>query len=103
MFKKIIAAMLASLMVAMQLIPVFAQEQQKLPAATTPDPSKQDQQVETVKVGTSVVQLDAVVTDKSGRRITGLTAADFQVMDEGGAQEIDFFSAIEGSRAIGTS
>ncbi len=101
MFKKIIAALLASLMVAMQFVPVFAQEQQN--PATTLDPSKQDQQVETVKVGTSVVQLDAVVTDKSGRRITGLTAADFQVMDEGGAQEIDFFSAIEGARALRTS
>lgn len=102
MFKKIIAALLASLLVAMQFVPAFAQEQQKLPTANSLDPSKQDQQVETVKVGSSVVQLDAVVTDKSGRRVNGLTAADFQVMDEGAVQEIDFFSAIEGSRALRT-
>ncbi|HEY0545560.1 MAG TPA: VWA domain-containing protein [Pyrinomonadaceae bacterium] len=102
MFKKIIAASLASLLLSMQFVPVFAQEQQKLPTATPVDPSKQDQ-VETVRVGTAVVQVDAVVTDKSGRRVTGLTAADFQVMDEGATQNVDFFSAIEGSRALRTT
>lgn len=98
MFKKIIAATLASLLVSMPFVQAFAQEQQKLPTATSIDPTKQGQD-ETVKVGTAVVQFDAVVTDKSGRRVTGLTAADFQVADEGATQEIDFFSAIEGSRA----
>jgi VWFA-related protein len=98
MFKKIIAATLASLLVSMPFVPAFAQEQQKLPTAASVDPTKQGQD-ETVKVGTAVVQVDAVVTDKSGRRVTGLTAADFQVADEGATQEIDFFSAIEGSHA----
>ncbi|MBV9211370.1 MAG: VWA domain-containing protein, partial [Acidobacteria bacterium] len=100
MFKKIMAASLASLLVSAQLIPAFAQEQ-KLPTATPVD--NQDQQVETVKVGTAVVQVDAVVTDKSGRRVTGLNAADFQVSDEGAAQTVDYFSAIEGSRALRTT
>jgi VWFA-related protein len=94
MFKKIVAALMASLLTATQFIAVFAQEQQPLPT-----PAKQDQ-IETVTVGTSVVQLDAVVTDKSGRRVTGLTAADFQVADEGTPQTLDFFAAIEGARAV---
>src|SRR5437763_8041017 len=53
---------------------------------------------ETIRTTTSAVQVEAIVTEKSGRRVNGLTAADFQVIDEGKPQTIDFFSAIEGSR-----
>ena len=62
------------------------------PARTQPD------QGEVVRVGTSAVQIEAIVTDKNGRRIAGLTGADFQVMDEGATQTLDYFAAIEGSR-----
>jgi VWFA-related protein len=53
---------------------------------------------DTVRIGTTAVDIDVIVTDKTGRRITGLTSADFQVLDEGQPQAIDFFTAIEGSR-----
>jgi VWFA-related protein len=60
--------------------------------------AQQNPQDETVKVTTTVVQTEAIVTDKSGRRIKGLTAADFTVLDEGKPQSVDFFTAIESSR-----
>ncbi|HYP28382.1 MAG TPA: VWA domain-containing protein [Blastocatellia bacterium] len=56
----------------------------------------QDQ--DTIKLGTATVQMDVIVTDKSGRRINGLKASDFEVLDEGKPQVLDFFTAIEGSR-----
>ncbi len=53
---------------------------------------------DTIKITTTSVLLDVIVTDKTGRRINGLTAADFQVLDEQKPQKIDFFTAIEGAR-----
>jgi VWFA-related protein len=58
------------------------------------------QQDETVRVATASVQIDVIVTDKSGRRVTGLTAADFQVTDEGVTPKIDYFTSIEGSKVV---
>lgn len=58
----------------------------------------QQEPAETLRVGTAAVQMDVLVTDKNGRRITGLTATDFEVLDEGKAQAIDYFTAIEDSR-----
>jgi len=70
-----------------------------VPAAFSQQPvtATQDRQ-ETVRIGTTAVDIDVVVTDKTGRRITGLTSGDFQVLDDGQPQTIDFFTAIEGSR-----
>ncbi len=87
MTKKMSAAFLGLLVFATQIVPVVSQ---------TPTPSPQ--QEETITVGTAAVQLEAIVTDKTGRRINGLTAADFQVLDEGKSQTLDFFTAIESSR-----
>ncbi len=74
-----------------QAITCFPQTPSTFPAA----------QDETVRVATTVVQTEAIVTDKSGRRINGLKASDFQVTDEGAPQAIDFFTVIEGSRVQG--
>ncbi|MBV9958484.1 MAG: VWA domain-containing protein, partial [Acidobacteria bacterium] len=83
--KKLIARTLLIIVAAAQLTFVAAGQ----------TPSGQD---ETVKVSTAVVQTEAIVTDKSGRRIKGLTAADFSVLDEGKPQSVDYFTAIESSR-----
>src|SRR5438105_4313794 len=54
--------------------------------------------LDTLRVGTAAVQMDVLVIDKNGRRITDLTAADFEIADEGKTQTIDYFTAIEDSR-----
>jgi VWFA-related protein len=62
--------------------------------------SQEREPQETLRIDTASVQIDVVITDKSGRRVTGLTAADFQVSDEGAARPIDFFTSIERSRVV---
>jgi VWFA-related protein len=62
-------------------------------------PTPQQAQDDVVRVGTAAVQVDVVVSDATGRRVKGLTAADFQVLDEGAQQRVDYFTAIEGSKA----
>lgn len=89
MLGKLVAMMLATAICA---TPVLSMQN---PA---PTPAAQDK--DTIRISTSSVQMDVIVTDKSGKRITGLTASDFQVLDEGVPQKVDFFSAIEGSRVI---
>ena len=69
------------------LSPVFPQER----------PREQD---ETIRIATASVQIDVIVTDKSGRRVTGLTPADFQVTDEGVPRTVDYFTNIEASRVV---
>jgi VWFA-related protein len=57
--------------------------------------------------GVTVVTLPVFVTDKDGKPISGLTAADFQVQDEGksvkilGVEEIDAGAPLPAFRAVG--
>jgi VWFA-related protein len=48
-----------------------------------------------IKVETSLVNLDVVVTDRQGRRVSGLTREDFEVYEDGARQEITHFAADE--------
>ncbi len=47
-----------------------------------------------VKITTNLVQLDAVVTDKDGRQVRDLTAADFTLLQDGKPQKITSFSYV---------
>src|SRR6266511_538289 len=57
-------------------------------------PGKKEQDIERVVVGTNEVVLDAVVKDKKGRVIKDLTAADFEVSEDGVCQEVRSFRLI---------
>jgi VWFA-related protein len=46
------------------------------------------------RIDTNLVQVDAVVTDSSGRRVTDLQAADFEVLQDGKPQAITNFSYV---------
>lgn len=91
MNKRFFSALLTLILVA----PVARPQQPTQP--TSPKPREQQQQEDTVRVATAAVQVDVIVTDKTGRRVTGLAPSDFQVTDEGQARTIDYFAAIEGS------
>ena len=63
------------------------------------DPKPQE---DTVRIATAAVQFEAVVTDKNGRPITGLTRDDFQVLDEGAPQPLDLFVAVNKGQPFST-
>jgi VWFA-related protein len=46
------------------------------------------------RTGADLVIVDAVVVDKDGKPVTGLTAADFEVRDEGRAQTVSLFQTV---------
>jgi Ca-activated chloride channel family protein len=48
-----------------------------------------------VRIETQLVSVPAVVTDRTGRPLTGLTAADFQIFEDGRPQKIANFSTTE--------
>jgi VWFA-related protein len=53
------------------------------------------QQEFVVKIDTELVNLNVVVTDKSGQRVRGLVKDDFEVFEDGARQEISHFVAEE--------
>ncbi len=79
------------------LAALFLALMQAFPAWSQQDPASQSnpQDKDTIKIGTAAVQMDVIVTDKTGRRINGLKSEDFQVMDEGVPQTLDFFLPID--------
>src|SRR5262245_51159451 len=46
------------------------------------------------RVTTTLVQIDAVVTDSKGRAVTDLTAGDFEVMEDGKARPVNYASYV---------
>jgi VWFA-related protein len=47
-----------------------------------------------VQLSVELVQVDAVVTDKKGRRVTDLKPEDFEVLEDGSPQNITYFSYV---------
>jgi len=65
--------------------PAGAQNAQP-PAAQTPNTA--------IRVDVNLVQVDAVVSDAKGRRVTDLQASDFELLQDGKAQTIANFSYV---------
>ena len=63
-------------------------------SAQAQDRSKPARQDEKVAVGTVEVLLDVVVKDKRGRAVTDLSAADFEVFEDGAKQPVESFRLI---------
>jgi VWFA-related protein len=71
------------------LLPALGQNKPVLP----PPPQQTGDQDEVVKINTNLVQVDAVVT-KDGKPVTGLTADDFEIFEDGRQQTITSFAYI---------
>jgi Ca-activated chloride channel homolog len=78
-FSKYIVVWIISLL----CIPVYGQQKE----------NQQDQ--ETIKLKSTLVQIPVVVSDRGGRYITDLSVKDFQLFEDGKEQEISFFGSIE--------
>lgn len=79
--------------------PLFAQQptpQNPPPAAPSPStpPGQDDDPEGVVKIGTSLVQVDAVVTDRDGKIVRDLKAEDFEIYENGKRQDITNFSFV---------
>jgi VWFA-related protein len=71
----------------MVVLPVFGQNPGEKP--------QQEQQQPTIKIGTNLVTVPVIVTDRYGRFIPGLTRNEFSVREEGSPQKIEDFSSTE--------
>jgi VWFA-related protein len=69
-------------------------------AAPAPDATPAETYYATVQV--RLAEVDVVVTDRSGRRVRGLTRDDFALFEDGAAVAIESFAAIEGARLAGS-
>src|SRR5215472_714860 len=73
-------------------------------AAVTQDPAAKPTDADSViRVNVRQVLVPVVVTDKKGHSVGGLTPSDFQIAEDGVAQEIVAFTREVAPRAGGTS
>jgi len=53
------------------------------------------------RAGVNAVRVDVIVTDKDGNPVGDLTAADFEVQEDGKGQEIDLFKLVNSDGSVG--
>ncbi len=75
--------------------PARPQQQQQ----QQPPPSQTSDDDDVVRITTSLVQTDVVVTDKDGRQVTDLKAEDFEILENGKPQNITNFSYVTAAPA----
>ena len=63
--------------------------------AVPQDPPEKPQQRPTFRTGAELVRVDVVVLDRQGLPVTSLTANDFELQEEGAAQEIKSFQFVK--------
>lgn len=66
---------------------------QQKPSSEQKEPDSKNQQ-DVVKLSVTLVQVDAVVTDKSGKIVTDLKSEDFEIYEDGRPQQIRNFSFV---------
>ncbi len=74
-----------------------------LPAAAQQKPSGQSQAPQSVfgeQIEVRVVNVEAVVTDRQGNRVTGLKPGDFRLEVDGKPVPIEYFNEIRGGQAV---
>jgi VWFA-related protein len=92
--------MFRTLLLSLILISVSflsAYSQQSAPAPTPPVADEP-----AVKISTDLIQVDVTVTDRDGKIVTGLTADDFEITENGQAQPITNLSFINRTRGGAT-
>lgn len=74
--------------------------QQQEPVQGTQSQKSSPADDDVVRVNTTLVQVDAVVTDKDGKQVTNLNVDDFELFEDGHSQQIKNFSYISTSSGI---
>lgn len=71
-----------------------------LPFLLGPRPVAAQQKLFFDAVEVKVASVEVVVEDDDGKKISGLSAADFEILEDGVPQEVAYFSAIEGGKTL---
>ncbi|HKF58597.1 MAG TPA: VWA domain-containing protein [Blastocatellia bacterium] len=66
----------------------------------TPAGAQKSSKEEVVRIGVTLVQVDAVVTDSRGRHVTDLKPEDFEILEDGRSQHITNFAYISANTPI---
>jgi VWFA-related protein len=66
-----------------------------VPAHSLQDQQKRSDEQDSVRLNTTLVQVPAVVTDRSGKFVTDLSQNDFTVFEDGKRQELAVFAAVK--------
>lgn len=67
-------------------------------ALSQASPQKPDDE-QPIRISTELVQVDVVVTDKTGKVVRGLTKDDFELSEKGKKQQISFFEFVEAGKS----
>jgi VWFA-related protein len=97
--RPLITSFVSVVVACLQLSPAFArvQEPQRQTPAARPTSQAQPEspyEDEVVRITTSLVQVDAVVTDERGRQVTDLRPEDFEILEDGKARAITNFAYV---------
>src|SRR5437016_56820 len=87
--------LLSTILIAQLATSSFAQVRVASPSPPPPSQASQSQkpeEVDVVRITTNLVQVDAVVTDKSGKVVTDLKPEEVQIFEDGRQQKITHFS-----------
>ena len=87
--KKFLVIAIFQINLALLALVVSAAAQTPSPSATPPEDDG-----DVVKISTTLIQLDVVVTDKKGNQVTDLKPGDFEIYENGEKQDITNFSYI---------
>ena len=72
-------------------------------SAPAKEQSKPPKDEDVVRISVTLVQVDAVVTDKQGKPVTDLKSSDFEIYEDGRKQQITNFSFVGTTADSGTS
>ncbi len=80
---------------AFLLLAVTSQPLATVALASSPQGQQKPSEEQPVRLNATLVQVPAVVTDRSGKFVTDLSRGDFTVSEDGKRQEISFFAAVK--------
>jgi VWFA-related protein len=78
----------------------FTEAQQARPLASPTPPTEIDDDV--IRIKTNLVQVDVVAVDDKGQQVTGLTAEDFKIIDNGRERKPEFVTYVSLARSPAT-
>jgi VWFA-related protein len=94
-------ALTAALTLLLPLFVLLVRAQQQWPTAKPggQEPETSDDRDDVVRITTSLVQVDATVT-KAGKQVTDLTAAEFEIFEDGRPKKITSFSYVSNESSM---